>query len=81
MYVCMYVCVYVCVYVCMFVCVYVCVCVYMCVYLYVRMCICVYVDGFNPDRQDCLCARAAAFLFFTFIMMEVWYNLDLIWTQ
>ena len=31
--------------------------------------------GFNLDRQNCLCA---VFYCFTFIMMEVWYNLDLI---
>ena len=46
------------------------------------VCVCVYeVCGFNLDRQNWLCARAAAFYFFAFIMMEVWYNLDLIWTQ
>ena len=49
----------------------------------VDVCVSVEVCGclFNLDRQDCLCAWAAAFTFLTFIMLEVWYNLDLIWTQ
>ena len=62
------------------ICVYVHVCMFMCVclYVYVCMCVCVYMGmcGFNLDRQNCMCARASAFYFFTFIMMEVWYNLD-----
>ena len=47
----------------------------------VPVCACVYVCGFNLDRQNCPCAWAAAFQFFTFIMMEVWYNLELNWMQ
>ena len=56
-----------------------CVCVFACV-----VCLGVYdmslcgVYGFNLDRQNCLGARAAAFYVLTFIMTEVWYNLDLI---
>ena len=70
----------VCVSVCMCVCVSVYVCVYECICMCVctGVCMCMHVYGFNLDKQNCLCAQAAAFYFFTFRMMEVWYNLDLI---
>ena len=74
----------------MCVCVFVSVCESVFVIVCVSVCVSVYLWreevvriellGFRMWVCEC-CAQAAAFYFCTFIMMEVWYNSDLIWTQ